>query len=47
VTGRRGRRRKRLRHDLEATRGYCKLNADSTILHCVGELALEEAVDQS
>ena len=47
MTGRRGRRRKRLRYDLEVTRGYCKLKAGSTILHCVGELALEEAVDRS
>ena len=46
VTGRRGRRRRKLLDDLKERRGYCHLKEEDLIALC-GELALEEALDLS
>jgi hypothetical protein len=43
VTGRRGRRRRRLLFDLKERRGYFHLKEEALC----GELALEEALDMS
>ena len=45
VTGRRGRRRRKLLHDLKESTGYRHLNEEA--LDRTGELALEEALDLS
>jgi hypothetical protein len=46
VTGRRGRRRKQLLHDLKKKRRYWKLKEEALMALC-GERDLEEAMDVS
>ena len=46
VTGRRGRRRKKLLDDLMERRGYCHLKKEA-LDRSTGELALKEALDLS
>jgi len=46
MTGRRGRRRRKLLDDLKERRGYSNLKEEA-LDHTMGELALEEALDLS